>query len=111
LTIISGINGHGKSILTSQIALDACYQGTRCCIASMEMQPKLTLQRMVRQAAGLTGHDPVPSIPYIRAIQAWLDERLWLFAVTGTAKADRMLEVFSYAHRRYGVGLFVIDSL
>ena len=113
LTIVNGINGHGKSILSSQIALDACWQGTRCCIASMEMQPKLTLQRMVRQAAGLSaiGRDAIPSIPFIRAIQAWLDERLWLFAVTGTAKADRMMQVFQYAHKRYDIGLFVIDSL
>jgi twinkle protein len=114
LTIITGINGHGKSILASQIALDACWQGNRCCIASMEMQPKLTLQRMVRQAAALNGAidgNPLPSIPFIRAIQGWLDERLWLFAVTGTAKVERMMQVFEYAQKRYEIGLFVVDSL
>lgn len=114
LTIITGINGHGKSILSSQIALHACWQGVRACIASMEMQPRLTLQRMVKQAAGLSGtmqRDEIPSIPHIRAIQNWLDDKLWLFAVTGTAKADRMLQVFQYAHKRYEIGLFVIDSL
>lgn len=114
LTIVSGINGHGKSVLTSQIALDACWQGHRACIASMEMQPRLTLQRMVKQAAGLSSimeRDIIPSIPYIRGIQSWLDDKLWLFAVTGTAKADRMMDVFNYAHKRYGIGLFVVDSL
>lgn len=114
LTIVTGINGHGKSILTSQIALDACWQGHRCCIASMEMQPRLTLQRMVKQAAGLSSimeRDIIPSIPEIRAIQSWLDDKLWLFAVTGTAKAERMLQVFQYAQKRYGIDLFVIDSL
>src|SRR5690606_26770627 len=86
----------------------------RACIASMEMQPRLTLQRMVKQAAGMSGvmqRDEIPSIPHIRAIQSWLDDKLWLFAVTGTAKADRMLQVFQYAHKRYEIGLFVIDSL
>lgn len=116
LTIVTGINGHGKSILTSQIALEAAWQGTRCCIASMEMQPRLTLQRMVRQAAGMSGslyarELPSPPIPYIREIQSWLDDKLWLFAVTGTAKADRMLQVFEYAQKRYDIGLFVVDSL
>jgi twinkle protein len=114
LTIVSGINGHGKSLFTSQIALDACAQGHRACIASMEMQPQRTLHRMVRQAAAMSSvmeREPTPAIPYIRQIQAWLDDKLWLFAVTGTAKADRMMEVFKYAHKRYGIGLFVVDSL
>ncbi len=113
LTIITGINGHGKSILSSQFALEACNQGYRACIASMEMQPRLTLQRMVKQAAALSSMtgDLIPSIPHIRAIQTWLDDKLWLFAVTGTAKADRMMQVFEYAHKRYSIGLFVIDSL
>jgi twinkle protein len=31
--------------------------------------------------------------------------------VVGTAKADRINEVFSYARRRYGIGLFVVDNL
>ena len=34
-----------------------------------------------------------------------------MFDVTGTAVADRMLEVFVYARKRYGVKLFVIDNL
>lgn len=114
LTIVSGINGHGKSVLTSQIALDACAQGHRACIASMEMLPKLTLQRMVKQASGISSlmeKEPIPSIPWIRGIHSWLDDKLWLFAVTGTAKADRMMEVFAYAVKRYAIALFVVDSL
>ena len=111
LTIVSGINGHGKSQVTGQMVLDACFQGYRACIASMEMQPRITLQRIVRQAAALRGNSPIPSVPYIRRIQEWLDDKLWLFAVTGTAKADRMLEVFRYAHKRYQIELFVVDSL
>jgi twinkle protein len=111
LTLVSGINGHGKSMVTSQIAVDAMYQGSKCCIASMEMPAKRTLQRMVRQAAGMSGTNPVPSVPYIRAIQEWFADKLWLFDVHGTAKADRMIEIFEYAHRRYGIDLFIVDSL
>jgi len=114
VTIVNGINGHGKSIFTSQIVLDACAQGYRSCIASMEMLPRKTLKRINTQAAGMSSVyevNPIPSIPFILRIQDWLNERLWLFAVTGTAKADRMMQVFEYAHRRYGVFLFVVDSL
>lgn len=35
----------------------------------------------------------------------------WAFDVVGTAKADRIIEVFIYARRRYGISLFVIDNL
>jgi len=87
------------------------YQGFRVCIASMEMQPRRTLMRMVKQAAGWRSEADAPAIPYIRSIHGWLSDKLWLFAVTGTAKSERMLEVFEYAHKRYGINLFVIDSL
>jgi hypothetical protein len=41
----------------------------------------------------------------------WFSDRLWVFKLTGTAKADRLLEIFAYARRRYGIELFVIDNL
>ncbi|XBY07296.1 hypothetical protein ABR759_20570 [Escherichia coli] len=34
-----------------------------------------------------------------------------MFGLTGTAKADRLIEIFDYARRRYGIQLFIIDSL
>ena len=47
-----GINGHGKSLLTSQVALGLVAQGRRVVIASLEMPPVKTLRRMARQAIG-----------------------------------------------------------
>jgi hypothetical protein len=35
----------------------------------------------------------------------WFSDRLWVFKLTGTAKADRLLEIFAYARRR--IELFV----
>lgn len=35
----------------------------------------------------------------------WFSDRLWVFKLTGTAKADRLLEIFAYARRRYGIDL------
>jgi twinkle protein len=52
-----------------------------------------------------------PSPNYIRHIHESLAGKLWLFDVVGTAKTERILEVFTYAYRRYGVRQFVIDSL
>lgn len=40
-----------------------------------------------------------------------LYQRMWLFNVTGKAKWERILTVFKYAHKHYGVQLFVVDSM
>jgi twinkle protein len=44
-------------------------------------------------------------------VNDYLGGHLWLFDVRGTAKAKRILEVFEYARKRYGITQFVIDSL
>jgi twinkle protein len=107
VSILAGVNGHGKSEAAGHITLGAMEQGERACIASMEFRPGRWLHRLTRQAAGLSD----PSQPYIRAIHEWYSGRLWVFDVVGTAKADRIFEVFAYARRRYGITLFVIDNL
>src|ERR1700687_4070002 len=47
-----GISGHGKSIVTTQVALHLASRERRVAVASLEMQPWNTLKRMARQAAG-----------------------------------------------------------
>lgn len=107
LTVWTGINGHGKSLLLSQVMLGLMAQGERVVIFSGEMTPERQLKRMVKQAAGLDR----PTPQYIDAIGQWLTDKLWLFNVVGSATIDRLLEVFLYANKRYGIRHFVIDSL
>nr|GAT44056.1 predicted protein [Mycena chlorophos] len=106
-SIWAGVNGHGKSAVISQVVADLTMAGTRCCVASMEFRTPVWLMRMARQIAG-TGN---PTEAYIRAIVRALKDQLWAFDVAGAAKAQRILEVFRYARRRYGIDLFVIDNL
>lgn len=106
-TLWTGINGHGKSLVLSQIVVNSIAQGERSCIASMEMKPAITLRRMVQQASCLAK----PSRGYIDNCIDWMKPGLWLFDVVGTAKTAKLIEVFSYARRRYGVTQFVVDSL
>ena len=40
----------------------------------------------------------------------WLSDKIWIFALVGTGKVDRMLQVFEYAFRRHGIKHFLIDS-
>lgn len=106
-TCWTGINGHGKSLMLDQILLGLMKQGERVAIFSGEIPPAKHLKRIHKQATGLDR----PTREYIRAVGAWLRDRCWIFDLVGTAKLDRLLEVFAYAARRYGVRHFVIDSL
>ena len=107
LTVWTGYNGHGKSLLLSQVLLGLMAQGERVVVFSGEMTPERQLKRMVKQASGLDR----PTMGFIEAIGQWMTDRLWLFNVVGSASIDRLLQVFLYASKRYGCRHFVIDSL
>lgn len=107
LSVWTGINGHGKSQFLGQLILWMMKQGAKVCIASLEIKPRRLLMRLTRQAGALSN----PTKEYIRVIQEWYGDKLWLFDLVGTAKSERLLDVFLYARQRYGIDVFVIDSL
>ena len=107
LTVWTGYNGHGKSMLLSQVQLGLMAQGERFIVFSGEMQPEYLLERMLKQATGLER----PSKEYIRAVLDWLNDKFWIFNQSGSATINRLLEVFAYANKRYGIRHMVIDSL
>ena len=109
LIILNGINGHGKSQLAGQFSLDAMAQSKRVCIASMEMPARRLLTRLTKQAGGVEEGSQTES--FANTIIDWYAEKLWLFDLVGTAKTKRMLEVFQYARRRYGIEVFIIDNM
>lgn len=107
VTVWTGINGHGKSLMLNQVQLGLMEQGERVMVFSGEMSPVRQGKRLVKQATGLDR--PTPG--YIDAVGEWARDRMWLFALEGSAKLDRLLEVFEYGHKRYGFTQYVIDSL
>ena len=107
LTVWTGYNGHGKSLMLSQVLLGLMSQGQRVMVFSGEMTPERQLKRVVKQCAGLDR--PTPA--YIDAIGRFIHDKMWMFNVVGSATIDRLLSVFMYASRRYGISHFVIDSL
>lgn len=107
VTIWTGFNGHGKSLLLNQVLIGIMTQGERTCVFSGEMTPARQGKRTVKQISGIDR----PSPKYIDHIAAWLRDRMWIFNLVGSATIDRLLEVFAYAKRRYGIRHFVIDSL
>jgi len=106
LVILVGINGHGKSQMAGYLTLEAMRQNTRACIASMEIKPGRLIANMTKQATG----QQKPTRGYMGAAFTWYEDKLWIFECTKTAKAERILEVFEYAYKRYGIKWFVIDS-
>jgi twinkle protein len=107
VTVWSGFNGHGKSLLLNQVLLGLLAQGERACVFSGEMKPTLQGKRVAKQLGGLDR--PAPG--YLDFMGEWLRDRMWLFDMLGTASIDRLLAVFTYAFKRYGIRHCVIDSL
>lgn len=107
LTVWTGYNGHGKSLLLNQVLIGLQCQGERVCVFSGEMTPVNQGRRLVKQ---LTGQDR-PTQAYFDHCGEWIQDKSWLFNLTGTATIDRLLEVFRYGFKRYGIRHFVIDSL
>lgn len=107
LTVWTGYNGHGKSLILNQILIAVLQFGERMCVFSGEMLPVQQGRRMAKQ---LTGVDrPTPA--YLDAAGQWVQDRCWIFNLAETATLDRLIEVFRYGFKRYGIHHFVIDSL
>jgi twinkle protein len=107
ISVWAGVNSHGKSIALSNVAVDGVAQGENFCIASMEMKPRKLGRKMYQQ---ICGHDN-PTEAESQMILQFLGDHVWLFEAYGTTKAAKILEIFDYARRRYGVTQFIVDSL
>lgn len=107
LSLWTGINGHGKSQILGHVLLDCISQGAKVCIASLEIKPHRLLGRMVRQAAGMRE----PSREYIKSIFDHYYNAIWIFECVGTTDPKTLIEVFKHGRQRYGIDVFVIDSL
>lgn len=114
-----GQNGHGKSLVLCQVALSLMGQGEKVCIASLEMKPYKTLQRMSRMFCGVNPFSPeFQADEGFGAIEelysqffGWTDNRLWLYDQTGTADTETMLGMTRYCAKELGVTHIVIDNL
>lgn len=107
VTIWTGVAGHGKSVLLTQMILEAVHAGHKSSIASMEMRGESTLHRMLCQSEMM---DSIRSENIDTALQ-WLSGRLWIYDLLGNVSPKAMLDLMEYSWARHGVTSFVIDSL
>jgi twinkle protein len=106
LTIWGGQNGHGKTQFLTYLCLHMLEQGAKVLIASLEIMPEELYSKMLQQAAGMA----LPSEEYCKAINKHING-LYIYDLVDTINYTKLLDVFLYAKQRYGVDVFVIDSL
>lgn len=118
VTVWGGANGSGKSLVTGQVALSLCAQRERVCIASFEMKPVRTLERMCRQyscfnpnAAFMDDEAKALLIDIYDEFKGWTDGKLWLYDQQGTVTAAQVCAVARYFHQELKGTHFVVDSL
>lgn len=105
VTIWAGDNGSGKSLLVGQV-IGWLLPHQRCLIASMEMKPEETVERIASQLAGCAA---APA--WVRGFCAWADGRLWLYDRLDTVESGRVLQMIRAVQRHFGIEHIVIDSL
>ncbi len=118
VTLWAGVNGHGKSLMTGFVGLHLLAKLQKVCIASFEMKPRRTLQRMLRQ---WSGYNPGEFDSHPDAVQALrelyidlktqADGRLWFYDQQGTINTDQIVSVARYCGRELGIQHLFIDSL
>ena len=119
VTMWSGQNGHGKTDVTTQIALSLVGQNEKVCIASFEMKPVSTIGRMVRMFAMTNPASPeYQTDEGLAAIDdiydqfaEWTAGRMWLYDQTGTANPYTVLGMVKYCAQELGITHIFIDSL
>jgi len=105
VSLWAGINGHGKSLVVAQVLLWLRYE-QQSLIASLEMPPASTIERMCRQ----TLPSGVPTDKYIDEFTQATDH-IWIYDQTDTVQAERMLAMVNYAAKKMGMNQVLIDSL
>lgn len=119
VSLWSGQNGHGKSLMTSQVALSLVGQGERVCVASFEMKPITTIQRMARMFSGANPFSPEFQCGEgLGAIDSLYDDfanftdgRMWLYDQMGTADASTVIGMTRYCAKELSIGHVFVDNL
>jgi len=119
VTLWSGQNGHGKSLMTSQVALSLIGQGEKVCVASFEMKPATTLQRMARMWIGCNpfsvefqGDEGIDALDSLYdQFGDWTTGSMWLYDQMGTADAATVIGMVRYCAKELGITHVFVDNL
>lgn len=112
-TCWAAANGSGKSEITGMLATSLAVQGEASCIASMEMKPRVSLHRQVKQFMGCSDanmpHDVLRN--HMDEFRILADQRLWFYDHQGTVTPSRIIAVTRYVFKELGLKHMFVDSL
>jgi len=107
LTIWAGYKGHGKSLMISQVLMNAVKRGKRVFIFSPEFRPESVLERMLFQYCLTTR----PDVSEIDGFFDFLSERMWLYDTQASMKPDDVVALCRYVAAEIKADHILIDSL
>ena len=107
-TVVSGYSGHGKTQLLNHLLIHLVSLGAKVFDASLEIKPAKTLQMMTRSALAKKRPDNKEELD---GCLNWLNNSLWFYDHVGVAQKANLLSAMTYARKRFGIDVFVIDSL
>ena len=106
VTIWSGYNGSGKSLVMGQCAL-WLTEDSSVLIASMEMKGAVTVSRMLRQGFG----NRHPTDKFIKEFKNRTESKLWIYDQTDNVSIEDIMSMIDWAAEKKGIKHIMIDSL
>lgn len=107
LTIWAGYKGHGKSLMISQVLMNAIKRGKKVFIFSPEFRPESVLERMLFQYC-LTTNPPTSEI---LGFFEFLLERMWIYDTQASMKSGEVVALCRYVADKIAPDHILIDSL
>jgi len=119
MTVYAGMNGHGKSQVTAQIAMSLMQQGEKVCMASFEMKPIETIRLMSRMYIGTNPfteeYQNEEGFAVLDALfdkfGEWSNDKLWIYDQMGTTNVETVVGMTRYCGKELGITHVFIDSL
>jgi len=105
--LVAGYQGHGKTLVTNQIALELASRGETVAIASLEVE---TLELMTQIVDLYLETDEISDETKGLFLERFEDRFIFLREFGRVALAS-VMEFFEYARSRYGATHFVLDNL
>jgi twinkle protein len=119
MTVWAGQNGHGKTQITTQVAMHLMAQGEKVCTASFEMKPVQTIRLMSRMFIGTNpftaeyqsneGFEVLDEM--FDGFGAWSDNKLWIYDQMGVTSPEIVIGLTRYCVKELGITQIFIDSL
>jgi twinkle protein len=107
VTLWTGIAGHGKSTFLKDIFMNLLGKGEKVMITSLEMKPEKVVKTMLKSAFGQEMMPP----GRIEELMDGIGDSIFFCDKIGYTEPNALLEMMEFAHCRYGVTQFMIDSL